>query len=165
MNTHLPVMCESAQKGDKAVIFTMSNAASPVNRIFQRKNLLQYSYKNDTDSQKNVFAIAYDRRGKMIWQSVLAVVAPNTVYHGKLILPSDEVCGTVSIYDGNITSFSLTETASPAEREQGNTGGGHVISDPFSERYNEYIEKEKAKESNQNTLSDINYSDFAGYRR
>ncbi len=165
MNTHLPVMCESAQKGDKAVIFTMSNAASPVNRIFQRKNLLQYSYKNATDSQKNVFAIAYDRRGKMIWQSVLAVVAPNTVYHGKLILPSDEVCGTVSIYDGNITSFSLTETASPAEREQGNTGGGHVNSDPFSERYNEYIEKKKAKESNQNTLFDINYSDFAGYRR
>ena len=140
MNNNLETMCNSAPKGENAVIRRVRSSDSPVERLFQRKNLLQFSYRNDSETEKTIFVSVCDRFNVLSAQSEPIRVAPNTVYHGKLVLPFEEQCGLVTVFDGSIMNFPNKNSL--PQQTNNHTNNGYVNPDPFSDKYNAIIEND-----------------------
>ena len=151
MNGNLKFMCNSAPKGDNAVIYNINKANLPVERLFQRKNLLQFSYRNNTEEEKDVFLYVCDKANRLIAQSKPVKVAPNSVYHDRLVLPSDDPCGTVAVFDGEVMNFAGKNIA--GSLQGGRDGNNYVNPDPFAEKSNNDPKADSAAEKNTNYVN------------
>jgi len=135
MNNKLPELCSLAPKGRNLVIYTPTEnntLSGKAANVFQRMNTLQYSYTNTTDREVTLLALAYDKNGALSKVSAPLKVAAGAAVTDILVLPSEEDCSSVSIYDGGIASFDgVSETENGTEQ--------NVNPDPFSSKYRDYL--------------------------